>query len=104
MRHVRDAEGLIAFHGSVNDIDCVAAQYHVDQRSVGALPTLELVLPQPVDKIVLLARIELRETAAAIERPACSIDRADRSAIKVGIGWANIEDACFEQCLARRHR
>src|SRR5216683_3187099 len=66
MRHVRNAEGFVAFDGSVDDIDGVAAQHQVDERSAGALPALDLVLAHRVDEIVLLARIELREPAAAV--------------------------------------
>jgi hypothetical protein len=102
MRHVRNPEGFVAFDGTVDDIDRVAAQYQVDQWSAGALPVLNLVLPHRIDKIVLLARTELREAAAVIERLARSIDCGDRSAIKIRIGWANIEDARFEQRFSRR--
>src|SRR5260370_41950566 len=103
MRHVRNAEGFVAFHRSVNDIDGVAAQHQVDERSAGALPALDLVLAHGVDKIVLLARTELPELAAAVNRLARIVDGANRTSIKAVKGWANIEDACFEQCFFRRN-
>jgi hypothetical protein len=97
MRHVWNAEGFVAFDGSVDDIDGVAAQHQVDERSAGALPALDFVLAHRVDEIVLLVRIELREPAAAVERLARLVDCADRCAIEIGIGRAYVEDAGFEQ-------
>jgi hypothetical protein len=104
MRHVWNAEGFVAFHRPIHDIDSVTAQHQVDERSSGALPALDLVLTHGVDEIVLLARTELREIAAAVQRLARVVDSIDRSAIEVGVGRANIEDARFEQCFFRRNR
>jgi hypothetical protein len=104
MRHVWNAEGFVAFHCTVDDIHRVATQQQVDERSAGALPALDFVLAHSVDEIVLLARTELRELAAAVERLTRIVDGGNRTSIKAGIGWANIEDACFEQCFFRRNR
>src|SRR5215831_15905344 len=104
MRHVWNAKGFVALHGSVDDIDGVAAQHEVDEGSTGSSPALDLVLTHSVDEIVLLARTELREFAAAVDRLTCAVDSIDRSAIEVGVGRANIEDARFEQCFFRRNR
>src|SRR5260370_39027861 len=103
MRHVRYAEGFVAFHRSVNDVDGVAAQHQVDERSAGALPALDLVLTHGVDEIVLLARTELRELSAVVNRLARVVDRGNCASLKAGIGWANMEDARFAQCFFRRN-
>src|SRR5260370_7006400 len=97
MRHVRYAEGFVAFHRPIHDIDSVTAQHQVDERSAGALPALDFVLAHSVDEIVLLVRTESRELAAAVERLTRIVDSGNRTSIKAGIGWANIEDPCFEQ-------
>src|ERR1700730_17068958 len=97
MRHVWNAEGFVAFHRSVDDIHRVATQQQVDERSAGALPALDFVLAHRVDEIVLPARTELSEPAAAAERLARLVDCADRCAIEIGIRRANVEDAGFEQ-------
>ena len=104
MWHVRDAKGFVAVHGSVDDIDSITAQHEVDEGSTGASPALDFVLTHSVDEIVLLARTELREFATAVDRLTCVVDSIDRSAIEVGVGRANIEDAGFEQCFFRRNR
>src|SRR6516165_9756865 len=104
MRHVWNAERFIAFDGSVNDVDRITAEYHIDQRSAWTLPVLQLVLAHHVDKIVLLVRTDLREIAVTVERLARGIDGADRGAVKIGVRRANVEDARFEQRLIRRHR
>src|ERR1700730_1532829 len=103
MRHVWNADGFVAFHRSVDDIHRVATQQQVDERSAGALPALDFVLAHRVDEIVLLARTELRELAAAVKRLARVVDGGDRTSIEAGIGWANVEDARFEQCFFRRN-
>ena len=64
---------------------------------------MDFVLAHSVDEIVLLARTELRELAAAVERLARIVDGGNRTSIEAGIGWANIEDACFEQCFFGRN-
>src|SRR5215467_11538660 len=104
MRHIRNTEGFVAFHCSVDDIDRIAAEHQVDERRTWALPALDLVLAHGVDEIMLLAWVKLRELAAAVERPARVVDGIDGSAIEVGVGRANIEDARFEQCFFRRNR
>src|SRR5215470_16496619 len=43
--HVRNAERGIAIHGAVDDVDRVAAQNQIDERSSWALPAFHLVLP-----------------------------------------------------------
>src|SRR5215472_10988502 len=103
MRHVRNAEGFVAVHRSVNDIDGIAPQYQIDERCPGTLPTLDLVLAHGVDEVVLLGRTELCEFAAAVERLARIVDGAQRSAIEIGVGRANVKNARFEQGFLRRN-
>ena len=69
MRHVWNAEGVIAFDSPVDDVDRVTAEGHIDQLSTWALPVLQLVLAHHFNEIVLLARTEPSETA---------VDTADR--------------------------
>jgi hypothetical protein len=68
-------------------------------RRFRALPALDFVLAHSVDEIVLLARTQLRELTAVVKRLARVIDGGNRTSIKACVGWANIEDAYFEQCL-----
>src|SRR5580765_5459114 len=82
VRHVGNAEGLVAFHGSIDHVDRVAARHEVDERPGRSLPGLELVLAHQVDELALLHALELRE-AAAFARLARPVDRADRGAVEI---------------------
>src|SRR5919198_234498 len=64
MRHVRDAQSIVAFHRSVDHVDGIAACHQIDERSGRALPTLELVLAHQIDYLALLGRAELGEATA----------------------------------------
>src|SRR5215470_13008516 len=102
--HVRNAEAGIALHGAVDDVDSIAAQHQVDERSPRPLPALDLVLAHIVDEAALLGFAELRKRPAVVERLAGAIDGAQRRAIEIRVGRADVEDARFEQRLLRRDR
>src|ERR1700723_1126035 len=87
VRHVGNAERLIAFHGAIDDIDGVGAQHRIGERCRLSGPSVELVLPHPGDELALILRRESREVLA--ERlPTDVVDRQKRAAIVVGKWWA----------------
>src|SRR6266849_2174640 len=96
VRHVGDAEGLVAFHRSEDYIDGVAARDQIDERSRGALPTVELVLAHQIDELALLDGAELREatTVAGLTR---RVDRTDGGSVEVHVRRLDVEDARLEQ-------
>src|SRR5215468_1407343 len=61
VRHVGDAQGLVAFHSAVDHVHRIAAQDEIDEAAGRALPALDLVLAHGVDEAVLLVRAERRE-------------------------------------------
>src|SRR6516162_4477599 len=65
MRHVGNAEGLVALHGAVDHVDRVRAQHEIDEPARRALPAVDLVLPHQVDEVVLIGRGQRREAPAA---------------------------------------
>src|SRR2546425_979186 len=69
MRHVRDAEGLVTFHGPVDHIDGVAACDQIDEWPGGALPPVELVLAHQIDQLALLEGIALGEATCVARLP-----------------------------------
>src|SRR5216683_6116615 len=95
MRHVGDAQGLIAFHGAVDHVDRVAAQDDIHEPAGRPLPALDLVLPHQVDKVVLIAGGERGEAAAAACRTRL-VDGADGGAIEVHEGRLDVELARLE--------
>src|SRR5262245_46197953 len=104
VRHVGNAQRVVAGHGAVNDIHRIEAQHGVDEATARSLPTLDLVLTHVTDEIALLGFSELGEATTAVERLAGAIDRAQRRAIEICIRRAHIEDASFEQCFLGRDR
>src|SRR5262245_48781179 len=54
VRHVGNAEVLVAFLGAVDDIHRVAAQHEVDESPGRTLPAFQLVLPHQVDELMPL--------------------------------------------------
>src|ERR1043165_3061215 len=48
---IGDAEALVALHGSVDDVDRVAAQHEIDLSRRRTLPAGNLVLAQRIDDI-----------------------------------------------------
>src|SRR5579883_2297209 len=103
VRHVGNAERLVALHGAVDHVDGVAAQHRIDEAAGRALPAVDLVLPHGVDEPVLLGGGERRERAAAASLRG-AVDRVDRRAIEVDERRLDIELARFEQRLAGRNR
>src|SRR5262249_25271688 len=100
VRHVGNAERLVARHRAIDHVDRISAQQRVDERRWWPLPALELVLTHAVDEVVLVRRRQLHETLALCL--AHAIDRAEHRAIEVGVWRTHIEDARFEQRLLRR--
>src|SRR5215467_7796182 len=101
---VGDAEAGIAVHGTVDDVDRVAAQHEVDERAARALPAGNLVLAHGVDQAAPPGVVELGKAAAVVERLARALDRAERRAIEVRVRRSHVEDARLEQRLLRRDR
>src|SRR6202020_422194 len=58
VRHVGDAEGLVALHRAVDDVDAVAAQDEIDEACRRTLPAFDLVLTERIDKIGLLGGVK----------------------------------------------
>src|SRR5262250_3589224 len=104
MRHVRNAEGGIAFHGSVDHIDGIVAQHGIDEPSGRALPAVDLVLTHGIHELAPLALIELCEPTAVAARLTRAIDRTERRPIEIRKRRAHIEDSRFEQRFLRRDR
>src|SRR5712671_1186307 len=66
VRHIGRSDPFEALDRSVDDIDRVVAQRQIDIGLRGALPVLELALPQRIDEITLLGRIEGRKRALVL--------------------------------------
>src|SRR3989442_1313311 len=66
VRHVRNAKLGIAFHGAIDDVDGVAAQYQIDEWRARTLPAFDFILADIVDEAALLRINELRKRAAIV--------------------------------------
>src|SRR5260370_13060968 len=83
--HVRNAEAGIALHGAVDDVDGIAAQHQIDERSARPLPALDLVLAHIADEPALVGFPELRKRPAIVERLPAAIDRPQRRPIQIRV-------------------
>src|SRR5215470_14863961 len=103
VRQIGDAEALVSLHGAVDDIDGVAPQHEIDLSGRRTLPAVDLVLAELIDEVVLFGRRQRGEPLAAAS---CArlFNAADRSAIEIHERRLDVDDAGFEQGLARRNR
>src|SRR5215468_7180173 len=99
VRHVGDAERLVAVHGAVDHVDRIAAQHEIDEAPRGALPAVDLILPHGVDEIVLIGGREGGETPAAAGLGRL-VNGPDGGAIEVDERRLDVELARFQQRLA----
>src|SRR5215468_6648819 len=90
VRHIGNAQRLVAFHGAVDHVDRVAAQDEIDKPAGRALPAVDLVLPHQVHEIALLRGRECGETPAAACF-SCFVDSADGGAVEVDERRPDIE-------------
>src|SRR5579864_1862672 len=61
VRHIGNAERLVAFHRAVHDVDGIGSQHGIGEWRRPALPVFDLVLPQAVDKLALISSRQLHE-------------------------------------------
>src|ERR1700742_2504934 len=94
--HIRDVEPGVAVHRRVNDIDGIAAQHEVDERSGRTLPALDLVLAHLIYEGVPLAVAELGDAAIAVVGAARFVHRTERGAVEIRIRRTDVENARFE--------
>src|SRR5437016_6038440 len=83
MRHIRDAQRLVAFHRPIDDVDRIGAKDGIDDCTRPPGPALDLVLPHQIDELLLIGSHKLREIPPE-EFATCIIDRRDGGAIELG--------------------
>src|SRR5262249_43292032 len=97
VRHVGNAQRVVAGHRTVDDIHRIEAQHGIDEAAAWSLPAFDLVLAHIAYEIALLGFSELGKAATAMKRLTGAIDRAHRRAIEIRIRRAHIEDAGLQQ-------
>src|ERR1700751_1886714 len=103
MRHIGNPQRLIAFHRSVDDVDRVRAQHAIHERPWSSGPTLDLVLPHAIDKLVLVRGREKRKIPPE-DLATVLVDVSECSSVEIGKRRADVEDAGLKKRLVRRHR
>src|ERR1700681_3752565 len=61
MRHIGDAERLVAFHRAVDDVDGVGAKHGINRGAWPPGPAFNLVLPHQIDERSLIGGRQLRK-------------------------------------------
>src|ERR1700733_10761832 len=103
MRHIGDAQSLVAFHRAVDDVDGIGAKHGINEWPRRTGPVLNLVLTRPIDKLALIGDRQLREVVAE-DLAASIVDRLDGRSIEIREGRTDVEDAGLQKRFARRHR
>src|ERR1700729_4235524 len=102
MRHIGNAQSLVAFHRAVDDIDGIASQHCINQRPRRSGPVFNLVLTHPIDKLALIGDRQLREVVSE-DLAASIVDRLDCRSIELRERRTDVEDAGLQKRFARRH-
>jgi hypothetical protein len=103
MRHIGDAQRLIAFHRAVDDVDGIATKHGIDDGPWPPGPAFNLVLPHAIDELALIRGRHLREIPSE-KFVAGLVNRGNRGAVELREGRTDIEDAGLKQGFVRRHR
>ena len=103
MRHIGDAQRLVAFHRSIDDVDRIGAKHGIDDGTRPPAPALDLVLPHQIDELPLIGRRQLGEIRSR-GLAACVIDGRDDGAIEFRKRRTEVEDAGLQKRFVRRHR
>src|ERR1043166_3445663 len=101
--HIRHAEPREALHRAVGHVDRVVAQREIDVRLRRALPDVDLALAQRVDEIALLGFVQFRIGPLRSDQRR-AVDRRERGAIEIDVGWPRHAHADRQQRLFGRHR
>src|SRR5882757_9716217 len=103
VRHIGDAQRLVAFHRAIDDVDGVGAKHGIHQCAWPTGPAFDLVLPHAIDKFPLIRGRQLREIPSE-QFTAGFVYRGNRRAVELREGRTEVEDAGLQQRFVRRHR
>src|ERR1700722_7916533 len=103
MRHIGDAQRLVAFHRAVDDVHGVSPKHGIDRCARRSGPAFNLVLPHPIDKCSLirgrkLPKIPPKDFMAAL------VDRGNCGAVELRERRTEVENASLQESFVRRHR
>src|SRR5260221_9979779 len=103
MRHIGDAQRLVAFHRAIDDVDGMGAKHGISDCGRPPGPAFNPGLPHAIDKLALirgrqLHKIPTEKFAAAL------VNRGNCGAVELREGWTEVEDAGLKQRFVRWHR
>src|SRR5229473_1425100 len=103
MRHIGDAQRLVAFHRAIDDVDGVGAKHGISDCAWPPRPAFNLVLPHAIDKLALIRGRQLRKISTE-KFVAALVNRGNCGAVELRERRTEVEDAGLKQRFVRRHR
>src|ERR1700674_2979482 len=82
MRHIGDAQRLVAFHRAIDDVDGIGAKHGISDCGRPARPAFNLVLPHAIDKLSLIRGRRLRKIPTE-KFVAALVDRGNPGGVKL---------------------
>src|ERR1700731_5329118 len=96
MRHVGNAQRLVALHRPVDDVDGIRAEHAINSGTRPAGPAFNFVLPHATDKLSLIGGRQLGEIPS--KHPAAAfVNRNDGGSVEIGERWTDVEDTGLKQ-------
>ena len=103
MRHIGDAQRLVAFHRAIHDVDGIGAKHGINDCAWPPRPAFNLVLPHAIDKLSLIRGRHLRKISSE-KFAAALVNRGNCGAVELRERRTEIEDAGLKERFVRRHR
>src|SRR6202047_433383 len=103
MRHIGNAQRLVAFHRAVDDVDGIRAQHGIHGCAWPSGPAFNLVLRHAADKFPLIRVRQLGEIPSK-DPAAALVNRDDGGSVEIGERRTDVEDTGLKQRFMRRHR
>src|SRR5580704_4857521 len=103
MRHIGDAQRLVAFHRAVDDVHGIGAKHGIDGCARQSRPAFNLVLPHAIDELALIRGRKLRKIPSE-DFTTAIVDRGNCGAVELRERRTEVEDASLKQSFVRRYR
>src|SRR5450631_736477 len=103
MRHVGNAQRLIAFYRAIDDVDGIGAKHGISDGARTPGPAFDLVLPHAIDKLALIRSRRLRKIPSE-KFAAALVHGRNCGAVEIRERRTEVEDAGRKQRFVRRHR
>src|SRR3984893_2584626 len=103
MRHIGDAQRLVAFHRAIHDVDGIGAKHGINDCAWPPRPAFNLVLPHAIDNLSLIRGRQLRKISSE-KFVAALVNRDNGGAVELREGRTEVEDEGLKDRFLEGHR